>query len=294
MKGFSVREQNRYFVSIILALFLHIGFLILLQFVLNIKIEALPQYSGALEVAIGEERAIPVVKEEGKETETVVEDKKLPDREKTIDTSVVKENESMKKQQKTDEHIDKQDRVEESEKTKEAETTLPEQKEEKDSKENITDMKENEDTNESEPYDPGLKEGSLADLDRALTESKVTTPPGAEKDDGQKAGDAEGETTGDDGSGTTIKWEDNQDRPPLYRAKPDIPDWVSREGLHLTVVISFVLNPDGILTGFKVKKSSGYPEVDAAVVDALRRWKFPAVAGTKNVSGEITYYISPK
>jgi TonB family protein len=60
------------------------------------------------------------------------------------------------------------------------------------------------------------------------------------------------------------------------------------------VVISFVLTPDGILTGFKVKKSSGYPEVDAAVVDALRRWRFPAVIGTENVSGEITYYISPR
>jgi TonB family protein len=292
MKGLSIKEKNRYFVSIMLAVFLHIGFFILLQFVLNIKIEALPRYSGALEVTIGEEEALPIMKEENEET--VVEDKKHTDKNETVDISVTREKDSIKKQQKTTEQIDKQDYTEESAKTEEAETTLPEQKEETDRKENIIDKKENEDTKESEPYDPGLKEGSLADLDRALTESTTTTPPGTTKEDGKKTDDATGESTGDDGSGTTIKWEDNQDRPPLYRPKPDIPDWVSREGLHLTVVISFVLTPDGILSGFKVKKSSGYTDVDEAVVDALRRWRFPAVAGTGNVSGEITYYISPR
>jgi len=41
-------------------------------------------------------------------------------------------------------------------------------------------------------------------------------------------------------------------------------------------------------------ESSGYPEVDAAVENALRRWKFKPVAGTRSVSGRVSYRIEPR
>ena len=48
------------------------------------------------------------------------------------------------------------------------------------------------------------------------------------------------------------------------------------------------------LTNVVVRESSGYPDVDAAVLDALRRWTFKPVQSTTTVSGRMPYLIRPE
>jgi len=99
----------------------------------------------------------------------------------------------------------------------------------------------------------------------------------------------------DSGSGVPIQWEEpSAARKALYMPKPAIPKWVSREGVTLKIVISFKLLPEGIISKINVEKSSGYSDIDAAVTEALRRWKFQAVRGDRVVNGRITYVIKPE
>ena len=74
-----------------------------------------------------------------------------------------------------------------------------------------------------------------------------------------------------------------------------IPKWVSEAGLRLSLEISFVLTPQGVLHSVQKVKSSGYSDVDSAVLDAVRRWKFrPAPAGAGTVQGIVSYLIVPR
>jgi len=43
-----------------------------------------------------------------------------------------------------------------------------------------------------------------------------------------------------------------------------------------------------------VRTSSGYSDVDQAVVRAVSRWKYSRVPGARDVNGVITYYIQPR
>lgn len=132
-------------------------------------------------------------------------------------------------------------------------------------------------------------------LDAALSSVNTRSTAGTTTD---------GEDGGTDGSGTTtasttspydIKWEDEgtgRTRLLLEHPEPSIPNWVSEEGLRLKVVVSFVLTPEGVLTSVK-EEESDYSEVAAAVVEAVRRWRFVRTSGGKNVKGRITYLIVP-
>ena len=96
-------------------------------------------------------------------------------------------------------------------------------------------------------------------------------------------------------AGVPIQWEQQSEaRQPLYMPKPSIPGWVGEEGLKLVVVISFKLLPGGVISTIHVEKSSGYSDVDAAITEALRRWKFQAVRSSRVVKGRITYVIRPE
>ncbi|HVO39494.1 MAG TPA: TonB family protein [Spirochaetia bacterium] len=77
----------------------------------------------------------------------------------------------------------------------------------------------------------------------------------------------------------------------LSTASPRIPPWVSKEGLTLTVLIAFTLTPDGILRDVNVEASSGYNDVDAAVSEAIRLWRFNADPGSRAIHGLIPYVI---
>ncbi len=75
---------------------------------------------------------------------------------------------------------------------------------------------------------------------------------------------------------------------------PRIPQWVSEQGLQLKVVVAFVLTPQGILSSVHLEESSGYSDVDSAVLEAVRKWKFKAVRSNRLVRGRLPYKIIPK
>jgi TonB family protein len=92
-----------------------------------------------------------------------------------------------------------------------------------------------------------------------------------------------------------ILWDDpSQGRDPTSTPRPQIPGWVSQQGLRLQVMVSFVLTPEGVLRDVRVVRGSGYSDVDAAVLDALRRWKFPPVSSSRSVVGRVPYSIIPR
>lgn len=80
----------------------------------------------------------------------------------------------------------------------------------------------------------------------------------------------------------------------LSRIDPKLPAWVSKQGLTLSVTISFVLMPDGVVSVVFTARSSGYADVDSAFKDAIRRWRFTAAKGAGPATGLIPYVINPK
>jgi TonB family protein len=83
-------------------------------------------------------------------------------------------------------------------------------------------------------------------------------------------------------------------REPTFTPRPMIPKWVSNAGLTLTVEIAFVLTPQGVLHSVRTVKSSGHSDVDSAVLDAVRRWKFqPGGQKGLEVNGTVGYLIVP-
>jgi protein TonB len=95
--------------------------------------------------------------------------------------------------------------------------------------------------------------------------------------------------------GFEIAWDNpEQGREALYTPEPLLPD-EAKQGQELRVQVSFRLTPQGLVTGVEVKRSSGYPAVDAAVQEAFRRWRFtPVPDGAPEVRGETTYRIMPR
>ncbi len=116
---------------------------------------------------------------------------------------------------------------------------------------------------------------------------------------GEMEKNVEGDISETDGKtlpgGPDIQWDEPaQKRAPLFTPLPIVPEWVSRQGLTLRVAVSFELMPEGIVRSLKIISSSGYSDVDSAVLEALRRWRFEAISGTRVVRGKITYIIKPK
>ncbi len=96
-----------------------------------------------------------------------------------------------------------------------------------------------------------------------------------------------------------IEWEDPAaGREAVTMVLPRIPQWVLEQGLQLKVVVAFVLTPQGILSSVHLEEepsgSSGYSEVDSAVLKAVRKWKFKAVRSNRLVRGRLPYRIISK
>jgi len=93
-----------------------------------------------------------------------------------------------------------------------------------------------------------------------------------------------------------IVWDDASSKRILTFSgpQPKIPSWVKREGLGLKVGISFAVTPEGHTTSVEIRISSGYSDVDTAILDAVRKMKFNPDPGSKIVTGTITYIIRPK
>jgi len=96
------------------------------------------------------------------------------------------------------------------------------------------------------------------------------------------------------GQGYNISWEgagSGKGRTLVFSVFPKIPSWVSAQGFTLSVVVSFTVQADGTITGAAIQRSSGYAEVDAPVIDAIRRCRFSPAEGAPPARGTIPYVI---
>jgi TonB family protein len=82
-----------------------------------------------------------------------------------------------------------------------------------------------------------------------------------------------------------------QARKLLSAPQPQIPAWVSKQGLSLTVLVNFTLTPDGFLRDVNVEASSGFNDVDAAVMEAVQLWRFSPDPSAHPIHGMIPYGI---
>jgi TonB family protein len=138
----------------------------------------------------------------------------------------------------------------------------------------------------------------LRTLDSSLSRSDSTGTGSGSREGGpatQPATGAQSTSAQEGREGIVILWDDpSQGREPTFTPRPQIPGWVSEQGLRLQVVVSFQLTPQGVLQDVKVVQGSGYSDVDTAVLEALRRWKFRPVSSSRTVTGRVPYTIVPR
>ncbi|MBN1525450.1 MAG: energy transducer TonB [Spirochaetales bacterium] len=139
-------------------------------------------------------------------------------------------------------------------------------------------------TEETKP-DSNLEEGSLSRLDEMLKNRDTSGGNNSSDDSASSPNPA---------SSSSSSWEDNASRQPISRVEPDIPRWVSEQGLRLRVELSVQLDASGFVRVTGIKKSCGYPDVDSAVRTAVNRWKYTRVSGTATIRGTIVYVITPR
>ncbi len=100
------------------------------------------------------------------------------------------------------------------------------------------------------------------------------------------------------GRGTTLEFKDpSLSRELLVYPPPEIPEDVKKAGIpRYTVVIEFDIDPDGVISGIVLKKSSTNSRIDTAVQAALRRWVFAESESLtdKKVRATLTYVIEIK
>jgi len=127
-------------------------------------------------------------------------------------------------------------------------------------------------------------------LDEALIESQSASNGGAARGPVSDTGEVGA------ANAPLIVWDDTSQKRTLAHKipYPEIPDWVKKEGLDLSAAISFAVTAEGHITGVKIRQSSGYSDVDSAILDAVRKMKFNPLPGGALVTGTITYIISPK
>ncbi len=118
---------------------------------------------------------------------------------------------------------------------------------------------------------------------RSAAGSTVTGGTGGGTGAGTGGGGASG-----GGQGYSVSWEgagSGTGRTLVSSVFPKIPSWVSAQGLTLSVVVSFTVLADGIVSGAAIQQSSGDADVDASVVDAIRRVSFFARRGRASRPG---------
>jgi TonB family protein len=145
----------------------------------------------------------------------------------------------------------------------------------------------------------------LSRLDKAIAGSGTGGGAGAAKGSAGSGQSGSGSGSGgtgtgvDGGTGTgsggySVVWdqpEASKGRKLVSAAKPKLPPWVSAQGLSLSVTVSFTLTADGVVKGVKVSPSSGYADVDNAIADAIRNWRFTTAKGAPDIKGVIPYLI---
>ncbi len=307
------QHRKRIVLSLFLALILHAGVFVAFQYLLpELSIEV-PEYQGPLVVTlvpevrpyIPEEKPAPVEKkpkpvyEKTPESEEVVTEQRVIRR--TEKTTVQRpappprtaEREAVVETEES--YFDysysgviRQERIEEAPAPIEEEGIIPP----------ITGRTYQEEEKTSLPFEPSseIESESLAfdinRLDRAIEKSQETTVTSEER----KIADAGGKEDIPVSKAPLIEWDDaSRTRTLTYVGPPPaIPSWVKKEGLDLKVAVFFAVTPEGHTTSIKIRLSSGYSDVDTAVLDAVRKMKFNPDPKSRKVTGTITYIISPK
>jgi TonB family protein len=116
--------------------------------------------------------------------------------------------------------------------------------------------------------------------------------PGVQSGGG--GGGGGGASAGSGGGGQGIRWDQPEAahaRKLISAPQPQIPAWVSKQGLNLQVLVNFTLTADGFLRDVNVEASSGYNDVDAAVMEAVRLWRFSPAPSARPIHGMIPYVI---
>jgi TonB family protein len=104
-------------------------------------------------------------------------------------------------------------------------------------------------------------------------------------------------TTGTSTRDFSFVWDmpdEGKDRELVSGKIPELPRRVREEGLILRMVLAFIVAPDGVVVQARVTQSSGYADVDAAVLAAVRTWQFSRAETTRNASGTIPYTVRPR
>lgn len=74
-----------------------------------------------------------------------------------------------------------------------------------------------------------------------------------------------------------------KDRTILKRVIPDYPSWAQTRGIEASVVLEFVVVPEGkVKNAIVVRRTSGYPRLDQSAISALRQWVFAPLAQDVN------------
>ncbi len=126
----------------------------------------------------------------------------------------------------------------------------------------------------------------LQSLDKALAGARAGRETGGR--------DAAQSGRGSPSGGSGIKWEKPEaakNRRLLASREPKVPAWVGEQGLTLTVTVSFIVSPQGIVSSTVLEKSCGYGEVDAAVLEAVRFWSFTPDPASAPIKGLVPYVI---
>jgi len=80
------------------------------------------------------------------------------------------------------------------------------------------------------------------------------------------------------------------DRGLLTQVKPTYPEWAKQEGVEASVTIYFLVLPDGrVKENVLVDRTSGFGDFDESAVNAILKWRFEAVSGTREQWGKITF-----
>ena len=317
--------RERLVVSVFLAILTHFILLLVLQLVLKFERSRIPEYSGPLYVTLGETPDVAPVIEKAQEP------KQLPRMEREQPRVEQQPTEQARPEQgsesagfprirsvptpETTQEITERPRTGlrflDTEKTPSSdERYLPPEQEAYQSPpaqaetsrepapaQAVPAPRQSEARPQEEPDQPSVLD--LRRLDSSLTQTDTSTGTASGSREGgptsQPATGAESTAAQEGREGIVILWDDpSQGREPTYTPRPQIPTWVSEQGLRLQVVVSFVLTPEGYLRDVMVEQGSGYSDVDTAVVVALKLWKFRPVSSTRTVTGRVPYTIIPR
>ena len=143
-------------------------------------------------------------------------------------------------------------------------------------------------------------EKGVAAGESVVTDGHLRLTPGARVSErgAQRGGTGQGGGAGGTGQGGySLTWDKpdaSKGRAVLSSVKPKIPQWVSAQGLTMRVTVAFTLQPDGVVSAVSVERSSGYADVDSAVIEAVRQWRFTAASGGGPVKGVISHLINTR